>query len=305
MTCASPKRRISRDTAVAFPWHTVVAARMIGALGSAPDTHSPAGPAFHRTIAQVLAGRSVDEIFCSRVGTLLGLLVSNGPGTISAQGAKCAVSADGPEKPSRVLINKAYIGFLASCGYSHGGNGHEGIQFLLDCFGLASVDDPSQSDVDVDQLAVTVARAYRAEKEARSDRQDRRVIPGINHPVFRGRKVNIDPREQEIWDLNQRTGHTNIFHSFYRSLVEALHAEGATPNVFCVNIDGVVAAELLAAFWPWLKDGSISTTDVEIAAFAIFLVARIVGSAAEIEDHRNRGRDLDMRVPQERCRFIS
>jgi succinyl-CoA synthetase alpha subunit len=39
--------------------------------------------------------------------TLVGLLLSNGPGTITAQGAKGAVSSDGPEQPQRVQLNKA------------------------------------------------------------------------------------------------------------------------------------------------------------------------------------------------------
>jgi len=33
------------------------------------------------------------------------LLLTNGPGAISAQGAKGAVSADGPETPGRVQLN--------------------------------------------------------------------------------------------------------------------------------------------------------------------------------------------------------
>ena len=37
----------------------------------------------------------------------MGLIITNGPGTISAQGSKGAVSADGPEVPERVQINKA------------------------------------------------------------------------------------------------------------------------------------------------------------------------------------------------------
>ena len=65
--------------------------------------------------------------------TLVGLLLSNGPGTISAQGAKGAVSADGPETPERVQLNKALIGFLTHSGYAHGGNGY-GIAFLIEQF---------------------------------------------------------------------------------------------------------------------------------------------------------------------------
>ena len=62
--------------------------------------------------------------------TLVGLLLTNGPGAISAQGAKGAVSADGPETPERVQLNKALVGFLTHSGYAHGGNGYEGIAFL-------------------------------------------------------------------------------------------------------------------------------------------------------------------------------
>ena len=32
--------------------------------------------------------------------------------------------------------------------------------------------------------------------------------------------------------------------------------------------------------------------------------ARMIGSAAEIDDHLNRGRDMDPRTPQQQCRFV-
>ena len=69
-----------------------------------------------------------------------------GPGTISAQGAKGAVSADGPETPERVQLNKAMIGFLTHAGYAHGGNGYEGIAFLIDQFKDAELADPGDPD---------------------------------------------------------------------------------------------------------------------------------------------------------------
>ena len=61
---------------------------------------------------------SDDELFEFQV--LLGLIITNGPGTISAQGSKGAVSADGPEMPDRVQVNKAFIGFLTHTGFAHG-----------------------------------------------------------------------------------------------------------------------------------------------------------------------------------------
>jgi hypothetical protein len=44
---------------------------------------------------------------------------------------------------------------------------------------------------------------------------------------------------------------------------------------------------------------------LETAAFTIFLLARMAGSAAEIEDHANRGRNMDTRTPASACRFVS
>ncbi len=82
---------------------------------------------------------SPEKLFPFQV--LLGLIISNGPGTISAQGCKGAVSADGPETPERVQINKAMIGFLTHTGFAHGGNGFEGIQFLIRQFGGTNLKD--------------------------------------------------------------------------------------------------------------------------------------------------------------------
>src|SRR5205823_6120368 len=107
-------------------------------------------------LKEIVNSRSLSEIGClALVGssrpsdifefqTLVGLLLSNGPGTISAQGAKGAVAADGPEDPERVQLNKAMIGFLTHSGYAHGGNGYEGIAFLLDQFRGSDLADPGE-----------------------------------------------------------------------------------------------------------------------------------------------------------------
>src|SRR6476659_2186193 len=89
-----------------------------------------------------LTGKKPTQAEARPLQILIGLLISNGPGAISAQGAKGAVSADGPQTPSRVQINKAMVGFLTHSGYSHGGNGYEGIAFLLDAFRETSLADP-------------------------------------------------------------------------------------------------------------------------------------------------------------------
>jgi hypothetical protein len=43
---------------------------------------------------------------------------------------------------------------------------------------------------------------------------------------------------------------------------------------------------------------------VGTAAFNVFLYGRMIGAAAEIDDHLNRGRNMDTRTPQEQCGFV-
>src|SRR6185436_7903682 len=90
-----------------------------------------------------LLGRTPGEADLFAFQTLVGLLLTNGPGAISAQGAKGAVSADGPEQPERVQLNKALVGFLTHTGYAHGGNGYEGIAYLCEQFRGSGLKDPS------------------------------------------------------------------------------------------------------------------------------------------------------------------
>jgi hypothetical protein len=44
---------------------------------------------------------------------------------------------------------------------------------------------------------------------------------------------------------------------------------------------------------------------LETAAFTVFLYGRMIGCAAEIDDHLNRGRNMDTRTPQSSCRFVA
>ena len=141
-----------------------------------------------------IIGRKPEREMALPLQMLIGLLISNGPGAISAQGAKGAVSADGPQSPSRVQINKAMVGFLTHSGYSHGGNGYEGIAFLLEAFretDLADPGDPAHG-IDLRKMAMEFAANYRAERLAAKEAGDAepRAIPGVNHPIFRGEAVN-------------------------------------------------------------------------------------------------------------------
>ena len=314
------KKRISRVTAELLPWWLQLTATSIGAAVDA-ICHG-AGSFCGVPMREILGRRSLTETACLALlgetpaaadvvsfQTLIGLLLSNGPGTISAQGAKGAVSADGPETPRRVHINKAMIGFLSHCGFAHGGNGFEGIAFLLGQFqdsGLVDPGDPAHG-LRLADMAANYVAAYSKQKIIRKAAGGLEVekIPGVNHPVFKGRPVNYDPREVYVRELLRQRGEYNIFLEYYQVLVRAMFDAGVSRNVYCVNIDAVIAALLLKILWPAWRDGSLPESAIERAAFTMFLFARMLGCAAEIDDHLNRGKDMDTRTPVAQCRFVA
>ena len=65
-----------------------------------------------------------------------------------------AVAADGPQTPGRVQLNKAMVGFLTHTGYSHGGNGFEGMAFLLEQFKDADLKEPTDRSHGLDLKAM-------------------------------------------------------------------------------------------------------------------------------------------------------
>jgi hypothetical protein len=97
----------------------------------------------------------------------------------------------------------------------------------------------------------------------------------------------------------------NIFLDFYGKLVQALFDARVSRNVYCVNIDAVIAVILLKIVWAPFAEGKISEGDIEAAAFTTFLFSRMIGCAAEIDDHTNRGRNMDTRTPASKCSFVS
>ena len=66
----------------------------------------------------------------------------------------------------------------------------------------------------------------------------------------------------------------------------------------------MIAALLLALLWPDYKSGRLTERDLETAAFTVFLYGRMIGAAAEIDDHLNRGRNMDTRTPEAACAFV-
>ncbi len=313
------RKRISRLTAETLPWYLRLYGVMIGA--SIPGKYHqhgslrgiPRDERFGRwTMAEflflALTGKRPTEVEGLPLQILIGLLISNGPGSITAQGAKGAVAADGPQTPGRVQINKAMVGFLTHSGYSHGGNGFEGMAFLLEQFKGIDLENPSDRGhgLDLKAMAMRFADAYRDEKSQSKESgfEGPRALPGVHHPIFKGKPVNYDPRERFIAAFMEKRGDYNVFHAFYRELVQALYDAGASRYVFCVNVDAVIAALLLAILWKDYRSGALDEKDLETAAFNVFLYGRMIGAAAEIDDHLNRGRNMDTRTPQEQCAFV-
>ncbi len=313
------RKRISRLTAETLPWYLRLYGVMIGA--SIPGKYHqhgslrgiPRDERFGRwTMAEflflALTGKKPTEIEARPLQILIGLLISNGPGSITAQGAKGAVAADGPQTPGRVQINKAMVGFLTHSGYSHGGNGFEAMAFLLEQFKGVDLENPSDREhgLDLKAMAMRFADVYRDEKSQSKEAgfEGPRALPGVHHPIFKGKPVNYDPRERFIAEFMENRGDYNVFHAFYRELVQALYDAGASRYVFCVNVDAIIAALLLAVLWKDYRSGALTEKDLETAAFNVFLYGRMIGAAAEIDDHLNRGRNMDTRTPQEQCAFV-
>jgi hypothetical protein len=313
------RKRISKLTVRNFPWYAKLFGLIIGA--STEAKHHAADSFCGVANQEILDSWSVTQLaYISLLGerptaasllplqVILGLIISNGVGTISSQGCKGAVSADGPESPERVQINKGMIGFLTHTGFAHGGNGYEGIQFLIENFkgtSLADAGNPNHG-IDLKKITSDFAIAFNKEKkQSKALGTGVRNIPGVNHPVFKGQSVNYDPREVFISEFFAERNEKNVFHDFYKTLVQSLYDNGVTANVFCVNIDAVIAAALLKLLWPRYRSGQFSENLMEMAAFTAFLFGRMAGCAGEIDDHINRGRNMDTRTPASACTHVS
>ncbi|MBI5326908.1 MAG: CoA-binding protein [Deltaproteobacteria bacterium] len=313
------RKKISKATMVNLPWYSMIFSAFVGC--SVDSSRHEKGMfcgidnkeiiekwSFTEVAFLALIGRkpTTDELF--EFSMLLGLIISNGPGTISAQGCKGGVSADGPEDSTRVQINKAFVGFLTHTGFAHGGNGYEAIAFLIERFKDKDLKNPADKKHGLNLKAIADEYAkwygkYKAKEKAAGNIEYMKV-PCINHPVFKGKAVNYDPREQFVSKLFEEKGIYNVFLDFYRNIVQALFDAKVSENVYCVNVDAVIAVILLKMVWQPFKAGKITEKEVETAAFTTFLFGRMIGCAAEIDDHINRGRNMDTRTSASSCVFV-
>jgi hypothetical protein len=76
-------------------------------------------------------------------------------------------------------------------------------------------------------------------------------------------------------------------------------------SIYCANIDSVISALLLKILWRPYCSGALSGGPLETAAFTILLYARMLGCAAQIDDHLIRGRNMDTRTPASQCGFVA
>jgi succinyl-CoA synthetase alpha subunit/citrate synthase len=232
---------------------------------------------------------------------LLALTLTNGVGTLSAKGAKESVSA-------KNNISTTFAGFMSNTGLAHGGAGFDAVDFLMKSFSKVKFSDPARIPAasKIKLLSDKVALEYleykqkaKAEGKTSYDR-----IPCINHPVFKGKPVNIDPREDYIYKYFKNLKINNVFWEFYHQLVHSLYETGVSSNVYCVNIDAVIAVISLKLMWFDYKNKQIGKNDMQKIGFIIFLLGRMAGVAAEIADHRDRGLDMDCRTPVSETKFV-
>jgi citrate synthase len=226
--------------------------------------------------------------------------LTNGPGTISAQGAKLSASAG--NEP-----NTAMMGTLASIGAVHGGNGKKAARLLIEVFGGTDLVDPYDRKAarKLDKLVKAHVSAFKKRKAAAKEAgMEYEKIPCLGHPVFNTESVNYDPRERVISAYLEEQGLYNVFLDFYHRLSNEMMAQQATTKVHAVNVDAALTCVLMAIAWPLLADKKITVDRAVDLPFMAFALGRVAGGAGEYLDHRDSGTAMDMRVPVSECRFI-
>jgi len=256
---------------------------------------------FVRSLLLAWTGLEVPDWQADLVGQCLIASLTNGPGTISAQGAKLSTSAGN-------MPNTAMIATLACLGDVHGGNGQRGVDYLLRIFGEADLADPWDADHGLDLDAIVTAEVDRFSKEraaAKEAGRDYERIPCLGHPVFRTEAVNHDPRERVIARSLERQGRCNIFLDFYHRLTHRMKAVGIARNVWAVNLDGAIASVVLGVGWKALAEKQVMVRRVRDVAFMVFALGRVAGAGGEYLDHQDHGTPMDMRIPVDECTSLA
>jgi len=256
---------------------------------------------FVRSLLLAWTGQEAPEWQADLLGKCLIASLTNGPGTISAQGAKLSASAGNTP-------NTAMIATLACLGDVHGGNGQRGVDYLLRVFRDADLADPWDADHGLDVQEIVEAEVDRFSKEraaAKDAGRDYERIPCLGHPVFRDQAVNYDPRERVIAQTLEQGGRYNIFLDFYHRLAHRMKEVGIARNVWAVNLDGAIASIVLGLCWGPLKEKQMTVRRARDVAFMVFALGRVAGAGGEYLDHQDHGLPMDMRIPVDECTALA
>jgi len=256
---------------------------------------------FAEAVLLYWTGQPVQHAFEARLFEMsLMAALTNGPGTISAQGAKISASAgNGP--------NTAMMTTLGSIGTVHGGNGAKAAKMLIEIFRESELVDPydKAKAPDLDKMVKKFVTAFKKRKVVAKEAglaYDK--VPCLGHPVFNKEPVNYDPRERVINDFMENDGIYNVFLDFYHRLSRGMMEQRATSKVHAVNVDAALTCVLMGIAWPMLVDKKISIERAIDLPFLAFALGRVAGGAGEYLDHRESGTAMDMRVPVKECRFL-
>ena len=256
-----------------------------------------AAGSFVRSVLLAWTGLEVPEWQAALVSQCLIASLTNGPGTISAQGAKLATSAGN-------MPNTAMIATLACMGDVHGGNGQRGVDYLLRIFRDTGLADPWDEGHGLDLEVIVeaeVERFSKARAAAKDAGTDYDRIPCLGHPVFRDRAVNEDPREGVVRRALEDAGRYNIFLDFYHRLAQRLRDVGIARSVWAVNLDGAIACVALGVAWRGLVESQMTVARARDVAFMIFALGRVAGAGGEYLDHQDHGTPMDMRIGVDEC----
>jgi len=235
------------------------------------------------------------------VEMLLIASLSNGPGTISAQGAKLSASAGNPP-------NAAMIATLSCLGNIHGGNGAKAAKFMIKAFQGTGITDPySKKAVKLaKELAIKKASEMsKIKKIAKEADITFERIPCLGHPVYRNENVNYDPRERVIADYLKKQKIAHVFLEFYHQLAVSSRDLGITRNVLAVNVDAAIACVWMGICWPLLISNKIAIERAVDIPFLSFALGRAAGAAGEYLDHKDYGLPMDMRIPTDECESLT
>jgi len=246
-------------------------------------------------------GQPVQHAFEARLFEMsLMAALTNGPGTISAQGAKISASAgNGP--------NTAMMTTLGSIGTVHGGNGAKAAKMLIEIFRDSKLTDPYDESKapDLDKLTAKFVKKFKQRKAlAKEAGIAYEKVPCLGHPVFNKDAVNYDPRERIINEYMEENGIYNVFLDFYHRLSRRLVEQRATSKVHAVNVDAALTCVLMGIAWPLLINKKITIERAVDLPFMAFALGRVAGGAGEYLDHRESGTAMDMRVPVSECRYL-